>query len=221
MKLSYAADQWFRSAKAKAWIMSTDVLKPGALVVLFCRVSNRERRSHLKRQEQRLRKYCQEHGLVVIAVFYEVRSATPAYKWDRTVLERAALVAHEHNATLVALSVDRFIRGPLRKEKTPMPPSALDFHRFQMLIVIEDAEGNVICVPLATLLHPDLGLSALRSVYTKMGFAAQSKPGDKKRQKEVNLARALRLHKSGMNYRRVGRELDVPWTTVRDWISLS
>jgi hypothetical protein len=163
----------------------------------------------LQRQEQRLRKYCAERGFIVVDVIYEVSSASHGWNCDRQVLEKAALMAEEHNATLAALSVDRFIRGPWRKDKATLLPSGLDFHRLQMLT------NNV---PLATLIHPDTDSKTVRSIYAKMGFAAQSKPGDKKRQREALKPVALELHEDGLSLRQIVRWIAVPQTTVYAWL---
>ena len=103
---------------ASQYVEPFDSLEPGDRVVLWIRVSSRNKGHdvHLRNQEAYLRQKVEERGAVVVDVVSHVGPGwtvcePPSYDSDNpTHLRRAARLCRREGAKLVALCVNRFVR---------------------------------------------------------------------------------------------------------------
>lgn len=176
------------------------------LVVLYLRVSWRDQIKHLKDQEERLRRACEERGHKVIKVFKHVFSSRAAHRDE---LERAGLYALEHGATLAADSRDRFVRN--KRDFNAQPTSG----------EIDTVQRVAWNVPMATRMHPDECWKVVRGQQIKSGMKKKSgrKRGWKKRKHQILLPKVLRLRKEGLSIREITKALGLKRSTVAKWIA--
>lgn len=168
-----SALRWCEPAKASRYIGHIDgVVRSGDKVVLWCRESSRTNKSHLADQEVALRAAAESRGAIVVDV---VRHIGPGYDHDHgdapcwwAAVARAADVAENHGAKLLATETDRFIRDPACFISPKSQPRESDFRRLAAA-----ADG----VSLATLAAPDAPPSEARSRQTKRGQAATGRKG--------------------------------------------
>lgn len=186
-------------------------------VILFIRVSGRGQKEHLAHVESLLRRELERRGFKVVGVFKEIATGSSD---DRTTLELAILEAERLGAILVAESANRFIRHPEFHPQTNPDrlPSVFDFERLMVMA------GNV---KLATLHHPDTHWKAVLGFQSKRGQQGSGNYGGRPSRRGPGWAKARRLkllpvalarRKKGRSYRRIGRELEIHWSTIRDWI---
>ena len=204
------------TAVASQYIAHIENLDPGP-VVLYVRVSRRHQDCHLEDQQADLTRKSERRGHDVIGLFKETASGWADY---RTMLQLAVLEADRAGAVVVAESVDRFIRHPEFNPKTnpEVLPTVFDFER-----LMADAAN----VKLATLHHSDTPWKVVRGFQSKRGQAGSGHrggrpirggPGSKKRRRESKMPEALKHREAGMSYRKIGQQLNVAWSTIRDWI---
>lgn len=176
---SKSRNRWLAPGKASDYIRHIDSLRPGAKVVLWCRVSIGANEAHLAHQEAALREAADDRSLVVAAV---VRHVGPGYDneyrdapcWWLAVA-RAGDVARQHGASLLATETDRLIRDAACYMSPRSRPRA---HDYRMLAnTVED-------VALVTLADPDAPPSEARSRQTKRGQAATGRKGGRPRRTE-------------------------------------
>ncbi len=202
-------------AKASDYIAHIDDLEPG-LVVPYGRVSRRQqqRKGKLNHQIADLTSELERRGHDVTDGFKETASG---WADDRTTLQLAILEAERVGAVVMAESADRFIRHPEFNPKTnpDILPTVYEFER----LMIEAAN-----VQLATLHHPDTHWKIVRSLQTKRGQRGSGHRGGrpaerfpKKARRLVKKPKAIALRKQGFSYRRIGRDLGVAWSTIRNW----
>lgn len=203
------------AGKASDFIKPFD-LPPGALVVLACRVSGRRQRGDtLTGQVAWVRYQIALRGVRAVEVVTHVGPG-----WDPWWLARAAAIAAEYGAVLVADSTDRFIRSPAyggTAQNFQARPTDLEELSYW-------TEG----VPLMTLLHPDATPAEVRAHQRRRGQWASGNKGGrpaahaagyKKQQREELLPRVVELHHAGLSGRQISADTGVPEATVRRWIS--
>ncbi|MEX2310130.1 MAG: recombinase family protein [Pirellulales bacterium] len=189
-------------------------------LVLYARVSRGHQRRNGNIQPQladvrrRAEKLAKHYGVTVdiIGEFDEEVSGWKLWKSKRPELLKAAKLAGDKNAVLVALNTSRFVRNNYSYRNGTLPTVA-DFERLITLV------GNV---RLATILPPDQHED--RSSDTIRGHKAKAaKPGrppkKKRRRKRLKL-RVIRLIKQGLNNCEICRALDMPVrqeSNVRRW----
>ena len=201
-------------------------------VVLYCRVSRcqQNKNGNLKAQKKYLLKiirwYRKKYNIKIhiVAIFEEVASG---WRNDRTILEKAALMARDYNAVLVAESSCRFLRN--RSYHSSDSPEALPNNREYYNLIKDTLD-----VTLATILPPNWPWKRVRTYQTKRGQRSKRKfggrpkkssPGYKKRRKEKWLPHVLRLyHKKHYKIAKIKRVLEkntgerFAWTTISDWV---
>jgi hypothetical protein len=191
--------------------------RPGQKAILCVRVSskNQERNDNRADQEANLRSEAEKLGFEVIDVLLLTKRGSDE---ERTRLELTVERARRIGAILLAESPDRFIRSWWFsvKRNPSAQPTIVEWDRFLTLI------GNV---TLATIVHPDLGWRAIRGYQTNRGVAAKGgkpsnpKPGAKKERRERLLHYARELRNERLSLRKIGAAIDVPWSTIRDWLN--
>lgn len=201
-------------------ILHIDRLPPGTPVVLLGRASTQTNRQEKSPEDQikNLKHELEKRSFKIIDDVPEFAARDAEYE-HRSKLERALLIAEKHNAVVVAESMDRFIGCfGYRKRRNPAPLDVFSIRR-----LLEMAVG----VRLATLLHPDAmpDRGAVKAYQTKRGQAANGNSGGRpveqfpKKARRVKLMpQAIDLWKAGRSYRKIGRQLKIHWSTVRDWI---
>jgi DNA invertase Pin-like site-specific DNA recombinase len=176
-------------------------------VLIYCRDSGRGQKENLRHQKSTVKRRLEEIGFRVVRSFGEIAEG---WKKDRPEFRRAVRKAKATGLLLVAESLDRFWRPPPGPDCKLPPMNSLEFKRF-----LSATEGVRIAV-----LDPS---EKARSEQTKRGQEARGHKGGrpketKKKRRERLSPIALKLSEARYSYRRIGRELKVPWRTVRDWI---
>jgi len=197
--------------KASNYIAHVDNLEPGPIVA-FCRESIPRNEGHLDDQELNLRSL-ERRGFNVIGVFKPLGSADAE---DRVKLEIAAFKAKQAKAVLVAESTDRYVLGfryGHHKPRRPVPPNVIEFERF--LDLVHGAK-------IATLWHPDLSEKEVRRLQSNRGQKGNrggrpAVPLTRKRRRELKAPVAVKLRQDGLSWRQIGKALNVPWRTSKDW----
>ena len=151
-----------------------DVIVPGTLVVLCCRVSRdkQNRDGNLDDQERYLRQTLEAMGAVVVAVVRHVGPGT-----DLGWLARAAKLAKKHGAVLVAESTSRFCRHPGYHSSEWPDAQARESD-------LEDLPYFTEGVPLATLLHPDATPAKEKAFQTNRGRQMKGRTGGRPKKSE-------------------------------------
>ena len=204
---------------ASDYISHIRSLKPGQLVVTYCRASTctQEHFKNLSDQEENLKHELEQRGFTVIRSFQEVGSG---WREGREALMVAAKHALENDAIVVAESVTRFIRNRDYNSKTnwKVTPNKAEYRRLQL-----DTQG----VKLATLEAPDATPQEIRSYETKRGKKLKGNPGGrpkkccpgyKKREREQYLPKVLVLYKEETNIAAIARSMRLNYNTVYSWI---
>lgn len=138
--------------------------------------------------------------------FGEDVSAWKLWKSARTELVKAAKLAQEHNAVIVATDTTRYLRN--KHHSRGVEPTVDDFERLQGIV------GNV---KLATIRYPDYGEA--RSRNTARGIRAKDKsPGYKTRRQEEYQCKVRRAYWKGMSIREIATKFDIPKSTVGEWV---
>jgi hypothetical protein len=199
-------------------ICEFDEIRDGSKVVIACRVSHRENKSHLKDQERRLRGELESAGGKVVGVVRRVHSG-----WKPEWLHVAVEIAKQHDAVILAESTSRLIRHrnwKTTKECWTIQPSHRNLQALESV-----ADG----VKLVTLLHPDASPSEERSCHTKRTGKA-GRPRGRSRKKDAYAftrtrflvalqSRWRRDGRESFSDRHIARKIGRPRSTVRDWIS--
>jgi hypothetical protein len=131
-------------------------------------------------------------------------------------LSRAAHIALQHGAILVAECANRFIRHPAYAGKAWLDNVARE-------VELDELRFYTDGLPLATLLAlegPTRGELIKRGQTCKGnhgGRPCTQKPGELKRRREANLPEVLRRHEAGDSYGAIAKALKLPKQTVSDW----
>lgn len=195
--------------------------RPNPRVVLYVRISPTQRNAaaRLKKSRRRCMKKLRELGFVVARVFSHVESATGADFDKRPCLRAAIEYARAHELPLVAHNPDRFIR-PYFYTKKAQDEQPTQWECMQLGRL---AKG----VRLVTMLPPELSPSEVHSERTKEGMRdAERRLGRPSKRKTVHRLKsnpdlrldAKRLREAGLSYRGIGKELGVPFSTIRSWL---
>jgi len=187
-------------------------------VILFCRVSENEqsRKGNLVNQVNGNRRNLKERGVTVIERYKCIESGWDNDHWmDRGVLAAAVAHAKRLGVVLVAESLSRLIRSASyhpSKNPSAIPNKA----EFEKLMRITDG------ATLATIVHPDLSPTEERGVQSRRGMVEKHRMGGrpmrKKRRRELRNPEAIRSRLEGNSIAGIARLLDVPESTVRDWL---
>jgi hypothetical protein len=140
---------------------------PGQRVVLCCRVSwvNQHRRGNLTDQESYLRQIAESQGMIVVGVVKYVGS-----DWDPIWLSRAAHIAQQHGAILVAECANRFIRHLAYAGEDWLDNVARE-------VELDELRSYTEGVPLATLVPPG---APSRSALIKRGQTCKGRRGGRR-----------------------------------------
>jgi DNA invertase Pin-like site-specific DNA recombinase len=195
------------------------------LLVLYGRVSSGKqgREGNLTHQlpyvRRRIEKLSKRYMVAVDIIdeseFGEEVSGWKLWKNERSELVKAAKLAKEKRAILVALNTSRFVRNKRYQRARTTLPTVDDF---------EQLIGVVGGVKLATILPPNVQED--HSSDTKRGFKARGakpgrpwikRPGDKDRRRVSFKIPIIRLFKQGCRNCEVMRQLGLPEKTVRNW----
>jgi DNA invertase Pin-like site-specific DNA recombinase len=190
--------------------------------VLYCRVSDTKQKRegnlahqipYLRRRVERLGK---EYGVTIEILdepFGEDIQGWRLYKSYRKELVKAAKLAREHDAVLVATHTSRFVRNQR-------------YQRYKTLPTVEDFEQLVALVGgarLATVFQPDR--QEARGADTKRGHKARNaKPGRPKKRRygprlnEFKRLRVRRLLREGKTLGDIARRMKRPKSTVQGWV---
>ena len=199
------------------YIQTLETIRPGTLVVLWCRVSSglQNATGNNADQEADLRAAVAARGGTVVAVVTYAGRVVDA----DAALYRAANVAAEAGAVLLAESTSRFIRHyryhpKLRPHLTPTANALRDL--------------RWLCggVPLVTLLDPDAMWRDERAHQSKRGQRRKGKTGGRPAKKRHGYKKAFRLRSIpkvqwmiyvGMSNRAIARGLGTDERNVRRW----
>jgi hypothetical protein len=187
-------------------------LKPGDRVYLILRVSNCERRSNLKYQEEHLRKVVEDAGAIVVGVARIVISGRdPFWLW------RKAQKAKVCGATvMLAYATDRFIRNRYFHAKKKYF-AGFQATEEQLSEVYSCRNGMV----LMTNLDPDASPEEVRSYRSVIGQRYKSKGGRPRKRtyrKSLSLEKRrliVRLKNQGKSWAEIGKIVDRTRETVR------
>jgi hypothetical protein len=202
--------------KASDYIRLCD-LKPGDLVVLWCRVSRSEqnRTQKLNRQVLNLRAAVERMGAVVVAVVTHVGPG-----WDPEWLVRPTAIAKRHGAALVAEAVSRMVRSHAYHSVNNPEAQANEFE-------LQELRRYTYGVELLTLLDPDATPGEERAYQTKRGQKMSGRVGGRPPKKPAGYKKERYLQNrvkvrwcvvAGIKGRRLARFLNVPDATARAWV---
>ncbi len=217
MRQRVSAKRWLATGKASDYIGTIDKLRKGQAVVLYCRVSRcvQRRRGNLADQEQTLREIVERLGGHVVAVVSFVGSGQ-----DSSMLARAAALAKQHAAVIVAETTDRLIRHPAYHSDENWKVQARD-------IDLQDVKYWADSVPVLTALHPDATPEEARSSQTMRGQRVKgrkggrpklSKPGYKKTRRQRLLPIVQSMRREGASLGQIAVTVGVPRSTVQEWV---
>jgi hypothetical protein len=197
-------------------------VRPGDKVVLWVRVSGRaqRRRGNLKDGESFLRAQVAKCQGGVVAVVTHVGAG-----WEPACLARlskAAVIARQHGAILLAETTDRFVRHPSYHSKLRSHLQASDVDVEELLFAVGD-------VPLMTFLHPDASPVQVRSYQRRRGQQQKGRKGGRPRAKGGYKAshREDRLAVSkmfwgtmaGRSLRDIAARTGRPPATIQGWVN--
>ena len=227
----------FGPGKASDYIKPFDI-NPDDRVLILCRVSNRQRKEHLKGQEESLRRLVESKGGIVVGVYPHRGSGFDRYvdfdsdsdfgpdwfgesDWLR---EATALAIHRDAKYLLAETTCRFVRHP--EYHSELNPDAQA--RTRDLVALRSRIYGVIPM---TQLHPDASPREVRSCQTKRGMQQSKKQPGRPRMKpeklrgsygpratDAELSKLQPLLDAGYSGRESAQVLGRPHTTVCGWM---
>jgi len=193
-------------------------IKPGDKVVLYCRVSRhtQNRMGNLDDQERNLRREAARLGAIVVEdpILHEGPG------WDAGEIMRAAALAREHGAKLLAESTNRYVRsGEYHGDENPDAQASEEELQFLPIWT-----GGT--VPL-TVLDPDASAGEERAYETKRGQREKGRrggrprtnpPGYKTERRREMLPKVLELREKGESVREIAAYMGIAKSTIYDWI---
>jgi hypothetical protein len=199
----------FQSGNLEAFIKTWQP-SPGQRVVLCCRVSGRtqDKRGNLADQESQLRHVANRHGVFVVGVVEYVGSG-----YDPCWLARAADIAKQRDATLVAECTNRFVRHAAYQGEGWLDDVARE-------VELEELRFCTDGVPLATLVPPG---EVSRGALIKRGQRYKDRRGGRppahprgwwKYRRAELLPDVLQMRRAGATYGAIGKALKLPKETV-------
>ncbi len=220
-----ASDHYRQFARIVGQAAKKDILH--LLAVLYVRVSSGKQGRNGNAEHQlvylrkRVKRIAAKYGVTIEIVddgeFAENESAWKLWASGRPELVKAAKLAREKDAILVALNTSRLVRN--RHHARGVMPTVADY---------EDLMASVGNVRLATVLHPDQHED--RSADTKRGFQGKNaKPGRKKKrhygQRWEDLPKSIRRQirawwNEGLGNRKIAQMLGMKKSqesTIRGW----
>ena len=218
--------------KASDYIAHADDLarkQPGFKAVLWVRESARWKdvEGRLDRQEQYDRDYLQRLGVEVVEVCRVVEAGwhnrqgwnrEDYWTWlkiDRRELVKAANLARDLGAVLVARDVTRFLRPyGFTSAKMTGPDGVPTVAEFQQLVELVGG------VPLATIIHPDVPLPEVHRQTSEAGLVLkEAKPGRPITDRAKAMKEARRMKADGYSYSKISEHLKVPIPSLHRWCS--
>lgn len=213
----YSACLW-SIAICSDFIKELKSIKPGSLVVLICRVSRlpQYRKGNLKAQELFLKSEAEKLGCKVIHVHCYVGSGYDPY------LDPAVEIALQNEASLVALTVDRFIRPESYKGKHDKT-ALLKVRHLKLLKHLTKG------LPLYTYMDPDCTPGDSRSLLTKIGQLMKSR-GGRPTEQRIKFKKkwrpiAIELRKEGLSYEEIAKKIrhkssgEISKWAIRNWLT--
>jgi len=207
------------------------------LVVLYMRESSDKQESHnnLRNRRKLAKRTLKQRGIEVICSYSEVVSGNQLHNrpglWKA--IRHARLLKWGNPDAVVIVITDarnRFLRGPNYDKRAKTDPPNAE----QLRILKKLAKGVI----LATILDPDATFEEVRRYETNVPTALGAKsgkkvgrpkklptmvqpPGWKKNIRLQKIDQVLRLRDQDVSNREIGRRLDVPESTLRDWMKRS
>jgi hypothetical protein len=159
------------------------VIGEGSKVIIVARVSTVQQQSNLADQVGNLSRWVAEQGALVVGDPFEHAGSGSDPFW----LRWPASSARQHQAVILAESVDRLIRHPGFNPKTcpDAQPRESDLEELRAC-----TEGVI----LATLLPPEATPEEIRSFQRRRGQAAKDNFGGRPRKRKWKQRRLARLH---------------------------
>lgn len=196
--------------RASDFIRAIESLRTAKRVVLWVRVSARQQKHKRNQIDQcdSVTRAVQAYGVSILDVFTHVGSGK---RISDHLLDAIAFAA-EHDAALVAESVDRFIRHP-KYHSQSCPNAQAGLSELRQLL---RAAGDV---RLVTVLHPDTPASEVRAFQRRRGQQAKARTGGGDRAKGYRRRHVLRLFASGVKPMQIVSETGYPKTSVCRWLN--
>lgn len=190
-------------------------------VMLYGRESEASQKDHLPHQIAFVKAEFERRGFKVVATFGEIEPGrertkdVELNKGARMAFEQAVREAKRAGLLLVAEAVNRFWR-PFDYHHTENKDAWMS--EFDMRALLEATEG----VRLATLYHPDLPESAVRSLQTRRGQASRraygGRPKEAKKQRRSRLRqKVIALRAQGMSWGEIENQTGIARSTARNW----
>ncbi len=199
--------------------ISEFAVTPSMRVVLACRVSNRQRKSHLKDQEANLRHAVEEaHGNVVAVHAVAESGFYPSW------LCRAVLLAKKRDAVVLAETTDRLVRHPAYHSSEYPDAQARTSDLEELAYFIEG-------VKVMTHLHPNASPTEVRAYHVARGQQLKNRKGGRpksqpsqrgtyrSRYDDERLSEVLELQAQGLSIRDIAEQIGRPHSTVQGWIN--
>ena len=202
---------------ASQYIHRFNELQAETKVVLCVRVSShlQEKSKNLDDQEWNLREQAGKAGLKVVGVVDHVGSGV-----DPIWLVVAAEYAREHDAVLLAETVDRYIRHP-GYHSVDNPEAQARKTDLEWLTAL------VMGIQLYTHLDPDATPGEVRAYQIERGQRMKNNKGgrpkgkkvSKKQRREELQGKAVELRRQGCSLREIARRLQIAHSTIHNWLS--
>lgn len=202
---------------ASKFISQFDIT-PGMRVVLACRVSNRQRKSHLKDQEANLRRAVEAAGGTVVAV-HAVAESGFYPSW----VCRAVRLAKELDAVVVAETTDRLVRHPAYHSSDYPDAQARNSDLDDLGYFIEG-------VRVMTHLQPNASPAEARAYHIRRGQQLKKRMGGRPKSRQSQrgtycsrydgkqLDAVLKLQAQGLSIREIAQRIGRSHSTVQGWI---
>lgn len=219
---------WFKPTPGKA----SDVLSPDDFdsylkkhpdirIILYGRDSTRQQyhKHNLDVLKKVLRGAVRKRGKSVIASFWAITSGW-AIVDNRAKLLAAIKLAKQQNKPTIVLTTaaNRYLRHEYYKSTNPLLPTTTEWN------ILKGWAGDI---PLVTLLPPDMSESKVLSQCIKWGMKIKNRKGGRKKKAQAGykkqiriekLPQVLKLYYHGSSLYAISKQVDVAWSTIKDWI---
>lgn len=180
-----------------------------AVLYLRCSTLQQYRNGSLNAQEQFLVNKLREEGWIILRIFREIDTGKSENLNLRETLKAAIAYAKRYNAVLVSVTLSRFIRSNSysRTNKTTRLDNKeeYDFKKISQHITF------------LTMVDPKANHAEEVSFFSKLE-KKKTRGKYKKKQREEMMEKVMKMDRSGMSYGKIGMILEIPKTTIRNWI---